>query len=212
MPILVSKDGQQYGPYEIDELQGYVTQGSFLLADQCWQEGWADWQPLSTIISRPPPPPAPAPQIRQAASAVGAEKFTMKEEKTLWEGKPTLWRHAGSIIWSIVISLLLALFTFGIGLLILPIWWFGIYMERKKRKYIVTNKRVKVEFGLFSKSSNEVRIKDIRNVNVVKKGIGGMFGIGSLEFSSAGGSGVEVTFSAISNADEVKKMVYTMQE
>ena len=136
----------------------------------------------------------------------------MKEEKILWEGRPTLWKHAGSIIWSVVISLVIAIPTLGIGLLLLPIWWFGIYMERKKRKYIVTNKRVKVEFGLFSKSSNEIRIKDIRNVNVVKKGIGGMFGIGSLEFSSAGGTGVEVSFTAISNAEEVKKMVYVMQE
>ena len=210
MPLLVIKDGQQYGPYEMDELQGYVTQGSFLLTDQCWQEGWADWQPLSSIISRPPPPPAP--QIRDIAPAASADESTMKEEMILWEGRPTLWRHAGSIIWSIVISLLLAVFTLGIGLLLLPLWWFGIYMERRKRKYIVTNKRVKVEFGLFSKSSNEIRIKDIRNVNVVKKGIGGMFGIGSLEFSSAGGSGIEVAFTAINNAEEVKKMIYIMQE
>ena len=41
MPILVTKDGQQYGPYELAELQGYVTQGSFSLTDLCWQDGWA---------------------------------------------------------------------------------------------------------------------------------------------------------------------------
>lgn len=123
-----------------------------------------------------------------------------------------MWNNSRSIFWSIVTSLVLGALTLGIGLLLLPIWWFGIYMERAKRKYIVTNKRVKVEFGLFSKSSNEIRIRDIRNVNVVKKGIGGLFGIGSLEFSSSGGSGIEVAFTAISNAEEVKKMVYLMQE
>lgn len=210
MPILVAKDGQQYGPYEKDELQAYIAQGSFSLTDQCWQEGWANWQPLSAIISRPPPPPRP--QIRNAAPAVSAEELTTNEEETLWEGRPTLWNNSRSIFWSIATSLVLGALTLGIGLLLLPIWWFGIYMERAKRKYIVTNKRVKVEFGLFSKSSNEIRIRDIRNVNVVKKGIGGLFGIGSLEFSSSGGSGIEVAFTAISNAEEVKKLVYLMQE
>jgi len=52
----------------------------------------------------------------------------------------------------------------------------------------VSNKRVKVEYGLFVKSSREVRISDIRSVNVVKKGVAGLFGIGTLEFSSSGGS------------------------
>lgn len=59
MAIFVNKDGQQYGPYELNDLAGYVSQGSFALTDLCWQDGWADWQPLSSIISRPPPPAAP---------------------------------------------------------------------------------------------------------------------------------------------------------
>jgi hypothetical protein len=59
MEILVNKDGQQYGPYELNDLSEYVSQGSFALTDLCWQDGWADWQPLSSIISIPPPPAAP---------------------------------------------------------------------------------------------------------------------------------------------------------
>jgi len=59
MAIFVNKDGQQYGPYELNDLAGYVSQGSFAFTDLCWQDGWEDWQPLSSIISRPPPPTSP---------------------------------------------------------------------------------------------------------------------------------------------------------
>jgi hypothetical protein len=59
MKLLVLKDGEQYGPYEQTELEGYVQQGSFSLSDLCWQESWEDWKPLSSIISRPPPNPSP---------------------------------------------------------------------------------------------------------------------------------------------------------
>ena len=111
-----------------------------------------------------------------------------------------------------MVTLLLAFFTLGIGIVLAPIWWLAIYFERKKRKYIVTSKRVKVEFGLFAKSSNEIRIKDIRNLNIVKKGLAGLFGIGTLELSSSGGSGIEVSFPAIDNAAAIKEMINDMQD
>jgi len=177
--------------------------------DLCWQEGWADWQPISSIISRPPPPAAQT-QSTPQLSDVGST--TKKEEYIIWEGHATLWLYAGSIFWSIVVTLLLAFFTLGIGIVLAPIWWLAIYFERKKRKYIVTSKRVKVEFGLFAKSSNEIRIKDIRNLNIVKKGLAGLFGIGTLELSSSGGSGIEVSFPAIDNAAAIKEMINDMQD
>ena len=212
MPILITKNDEQYGPYELSELQEYVHQGSFLLTDLCWQEGWEDWQPISSIVSRPPPVAAPSVQVRSMPAQSSAAPNTKIDEHIVWEGHATLWRHAGSIFWSIVISLLLAVFTFGVGIILAPIWWFAIYFEHKKRKYIVTSKRVKIEFGLFAKSSNEIRVKDIRNVNIVKKGLAGLFGIGTLEFSSSGGSGIEVSFSAISNAAAIKEMINDMQD
>jgi membrane protein YdbS with pleckstrin-like domain len=210
MPILVIKDGEQYGPYELNDLAGYVSQGSFTLTDLCWQDGWADWQPLSSIISRPPPPAAPVETQAQPQAATSSP--AKQSEEILWEGHANFWRYAGQIIWSILIGLIVAVFTFGIGLLIMPFWWWAIYAERKKRKYIVTNKRVKVEFGLFTKSTKEVRIRDIKSINVVKKGMAGLFGIGTLEFSSAGGSGVEVAFEAINNAQKIRDMVANLQE
>ena len=206
MPFLVIKDGEQYGPYELNDLTGYVSHGSFSLTDLCWQEGWEDWQPLSAVVPRPPPPAAPT-QSHTTPSAPAKQA-----EETLWEGHANYWRCTGKVVISIIVGLALATFTFGIGLLIMPILWWAIYAELKKTRYIVTNKRVKKEFGIFNKSTMEIRIRDIRSINVAKKGVAGLFGIGTLEFSSAGGSGVEVTFEAINNAQVIKDMVAELQD
>ena len=49
-------------------------------------------------------------------------------------------------------------------LALIPLLW--IAFDRRGRKYTVTNKRVSVEFGIISKQSNEMRIQDIRSINL----------------------------------------------
>lgn len=44
MPILVLRNNEQFGPFELDELTSYVQAGNFLLTDYCWQEGWEEWR------------------------------------------------------------------------------------------------------------------------------------------------------------------------
>jgi cytoskeletal protein CcmA (bactofilin family) len=56
MPYFVSKDGQTFGPHEIAELEAFLESGAFRTEDFCWQEGWAEWRPLSTLpIGKPAP-------------------------------------------------------------------------------------------------------------------------------------------------------------
>ena len=49
MPYFVSKDGQTFGPHELAELEAFLESGAFGTGDFCWQEGWAEWRPLSTL-------------------------------------------------------------------------------------------------------------------------------------------------------------------
>jgi hypothetical protein len=210
MAFLTIKDGQQYGPYSLEEVSRYVEEGALLLTDLCWQEGWVEWQPLSSVVSRTPPLSLPIQE--EPHSLALAERHRKGAETILWQGHANIWRYAGQFFWSLVFGITLGIFTLGIGLLILPLWWWLIFLERKKRKYIVSNKRVRTEFGLLAKSSKEIRVRDIRSVNLVKKGLAGLFGIGTLEFSSAGGAGVEISFEAIENAEKVKRLVSDLQD
>ncbi len=78
--------------------------------------------------------------------------------------------------------------------------------------YIVTDERAEMVWGIFGRSSKEVRICDIRAIDVHESGLLGMLGIGSVDFSSSANAGVEVTFHHIRGAHRVKEIVRQLQK
>src|SRR5688500_8489455 len=69
MQIYVGKNGQQLGPFSLEEINRNLADGTFVGTDLGWYEGAAGWAALSSIagVVIPPPPaavpvtPAPAP-------------------------------------------------------------------------------------------------------------------------------------------------------
>ena len=140
---------------------------------------------------------------------------------------PTLILYAGHrSLLSYPISLFIILVSLGLGI------WFRetsgwilfvglifaliavshIILERTAKLYLITPRRVEIVKGLFAKSSNEVRIEDIRAINVVRTGLLGMIGVGRVEFASSGGQNVEVAFDAMWDAQRVKGLVRRIQD
>jgi hypothetical protein len=101
----------------------------------------------------------------------------------------------------------LALAT-GIGAILL----LSVLIERGSELYRVTDRRVERRYGIFATSSKEVRVRDIRSIDVKKRGLAGLFGVGDVEFSSAGGSEVEVCFARVMRAEGIKDLVREVQE
>ena len=66
-------------------------------------------------------------------------------------------------------------------------------------------------WGLIAKSSNEVLIEDIRIINIRQRGLTGLLGIGTIEFSCAGDS-IDVMFADIWQAQRVKALVRGLQD
>ena len=87
-----------------------------------------------------------------------------------------------------------------------------VFLERSCHDYVVTSVRVEVIEGLFSKSSREVRIEDIRAINVRTRGVIGLLGVGTVEFASAGSDTVDVSFENVGRAHKVKKIVRRLQD
>src|SRR4051812_42419692 len=65
MQIYVGKDGQQLGPFTLEEINRKLADGTFSASDLAWYEGAAGWAPLSgvpgVIIPPTPTPAAPTP-------------------------------------------------------------------------------------------------------------------------------------------------------
>ncbi|HKB91750.1 MAG TPA: PH domain-containing protein [Opitutaceae bacterium] len=126
----------------------------------------------------------------------------MNTEETLWVGHPSHWHY----FWAWFFGVLLAVAVVGI----LIIAW--IFFDRSRRTYTVTSKRVVTEWGWFSKNSTEVRIRDIRSINVKRSGLLGLFGVGDVEFSSAAADQAEVIFESIADATQIRDLVRRYQE
>jgi membrane protein YdbS with pleckstrin-like domain len=146
-------------------------------------------------------------------------------EQTLWTGTVSNLHYAGK--WILVVILLVAVgtsFWFVLPDLGSVIWalraalvviafllvcW--IQIDRWRRKYLVTNKRVSVDYGIVNRISNEVRIPDIRSINLRKTGLSGLFGIGRVEFSSAATEDADVIFWNTPEAEKVRDLVRSLQ-
>jgi hypothetical protein len=87
----------------------------------------------------------------------------------------------------------------------------NISLERSTTDYFITSKRVESESGMIGRNSKEVRICDIRAIDVRQEGFAGMIGVGTVDFSSAGGSTVEVQFKNIRSPHKIKKIVRELQ-
>jgi hypothetical protein len=63
--ITVSRDGANFGPYSVADLENLISEGRLLPTDQCWYEGLPGWIPLSSLLAPatriPPAPPASYP-------------------------------------------------------------------------------------------------------------------------------------------------------
>ena len=70
MPYTVSRNGQTYGPYTLEDLQRYVAAGNILPSDMAKSDEMPDWLPVSQILGTPTPVPPVAPTYTQPTGAL----------------------------------------------------------------------------------------------------------------------------------------------
>jgi membrane protein YdbS with pleckstrin-like domain len=87
-----------------------------------------------------------------------------------------------------------------------------VAMARFTHDLLVTEERVEVMWGVIGRSSCEVRICDIRSIDVRESGLKGILGLGTVDFSSAANAGVEVQFQDIRRAHDLKQLVRQLQK
>lgn len=100
---------------------------------------------------------------------------------------------------------------FIIGLALTSLTFCCTIIARQHRDYYVSGERVEVEWGIIGRSSKEVRIIDIRSMDVHEKGLLGFLGIGTLDLSSAGSEGVEVRFQYVRKPHRIKELIRQLQ-
>ena len=81
MQVTINRDGQQYGPYPIEDAAAHLATGGLLPTDWAWAEGMTDWAPLGEVVAAmqaPEPVAAPVqpvathPEVQPAAASPAA--------------------------------------------------------------------------------------------------------------------------------------------
>ena len=86
-----------------------------------------------------------------------------------------------------------------------------VVAHRMRYTYVVRRNRVEMIQGWFVKSSSEIRMQDIRAINVTRNGLIAVFGVGDIAFSSSASDGDEVVFRSVGGVTGIKKMVRQLQ-
>lgn len=126
----------------------------------------------------------------------------MDPETPVWSGHTSHWHYFGWWVLGVILAPVI------IGFLII-LW---IIVRRERRTYRVTPTKVIIETGLLVRSTDELRVKDIRSIELRRRGFLGWIGVGDLEFSSAARADANVVFRKIGRAQDVRDIVRQIEE
>jgi membrane protein YdbS with pleckstrin-like domain len=200
-------DNAQAGPFTLAQIAEQWRTGRVTDLTLYWEEGNADWLPLHNIaglLGSPAAPTAPTlpkvpvvPSTPSLPPRPAPEPAVAAGEEVVWSGHPSLWSWTVSIFWGVLLTPVL------IGIIIL----IHVFWSRASARYQVTTRRVSLETGLFTRSSRELRIEDIRSIAARAN----VFGIGDIEFSTAARAEAEVSFQGLSHVERVRDLVKDLQ-
>lgn len=77
----------------------------------------------------------------------------------------------------------------------------------KFTSYIVTNQAIYRKSGILSRSVKKIDFDKVQNISFSQGALAKLFGYGNIEISTAGGSGVEMTFRGIQDPSEVQDLI-----
>ena len=121
------------------------------------------------------------------------------EEQVLYEEHPAMFRnHPFLFILSVIL-----IAAFGLGLVILLIWW----LQTLGTKLTVTDERITLRKGILSKYTNEVFHTDIRNVQLDQSFFQRVFDVGTIAISTSGQEGIEISVQGIPHPQQVRDLI-----
>ena len=146
-------------------------------------------------------------------------------ERVLWSGHQSQWYFLGYWLVGLLIAVALAAgiyfyrsqlnqwmpWAYGVPILALLVVAAVVAFARRERTYQVTNHRVISIQGRVVTDTRELRIQDIRSMNVSKGGFTGLLGVGKVEFSTAATDDADIIFYQIGGVDKVRDLVRNLQ-
>ena len=110
------------------------------------------------------------------------------DEELVWSGEPSLLGYA----WAFVVGFAL-IPLFGLGLVIIA----STYLSLKNTAYVITTDSVFKKTGVLSRTVTDIGHENIQDTGYRQGVLGRYAGFGTVQISTAGGSGVEMTLDHV---------------
>ena len=139
------------------------------------------------------------------------------DERALYEGRPS-WRalmtfYVGGILLAVTVVVVLGVLIDEMGLavaiaaVIVALTLLIGFVRRVGTKYLLTTQRLRISRGIIRKDVQETRLDRVQNVNYSQGILDRMFGVGTVDFDTAGTDDSEFRFEWINDPESVVRSV-----
>jgi membrane protein YdbS with pleckstrin-like domain len=141
-------------------------------------------------------------------------------EETLYQGHPSWLAYPKSLL-ALLLLIASAVVSHRMQIGLEWVLLFGsvaglillfVGLDRFTCTYFITTRRVEMEYGVLGRNTREVRIRDIRSIDVQQGGWRALLGMGNVRFDSSVSSGPEVYFKNVHRPHALKELVREMQK
>jgi uncharacterized membrane protein YdbT with pleckstrin-like domain len=119
------------------------------------------------------------------------------DEELLWSSRP----HRSSLVPALVVGIPLSFVLIGIPILL------SAYLTYQNTHYVVTDAGLYKKTGILSRDVQKIGFDKVQNTSYSQTAIGGYFGYGNVDVSTAGGSGVEMRFRSVPDPADVQQLI-----
>ena len=119
------------------------------------------------------------------------------DEEVLWSSNP----HRSSLLPALAVGLPLSLVLIGIPIVA------SAYLSHQNTHYVVTTDGLYAKSGVLSRDVQKVEYDKVQNTSYRQSALGSHFGYGSVDVSTAGGSGIEMRFANVPEPQRVQSLI-----
>jgi uncharacterized membrane protein YdbT with pleckstrin-like domain len=119
------------------------------------------------------------------------------DEELLWSSRP----HRSSLVPALIIGIPLSFVLIGIPILV------SAYLTYQNTHYVVTDAGLYTKTGILSRDVQKIGFDKVQNTSYSQSAVGGYFGYGNVDISTAGGSGVEMRFRSVPDPADVQQLI-----
>lgn len=220
MTLLINKDGNQLGPYSLDQARALVLSGKLTANDWAFPDGATQWVHLRDVPGfTSDGVPAAAPSDQPPAPLAG--------EQELWRGHPSqILNLRLYLAWGFILLLTVsvicmpvmgaghlgldttsALIALGVIGLVALVHLGVRYYQLRAIEYIVTTQRVRVLSGLFSKDIQEIELFRVKDTMAHQSFLLRLFGFGTITILSGDAHTPQLILTAVPHPIELREKI-----